>query len=195
MDATNGLTIGATAVLVAIGLASLVGGLYMFLKARSLDRRCTAEVSGTIVAILDEGFKKREKSKKREPKEEEVVAANEAIAAKKRAYNAKKRMRAQSEVDATASTWRPIVRYAVDGEEFEVRAVRGVSQNRFKVGQPCAVHYDPAKPSYHWLAIDGMPRTFGIMLMVCGAILVVMGFGCLYLIPELGRLSGQAFGV
>ena len=108
MDATSSVTIGVTVVVCLLGLTSLIGGLYTFLRSKYLDRVCTATATGRIVDIVDEDFGKKRKRAARVKAEENenVVAANEAIAKKKRAYNAKKRSQAQAAADATVATWR-----------------------------------------------------------------------------------------
>lgn len=191
MDATGSITLIASAVVCLIGLTALIGGLYTFVHAKYLERRCTEEVTGTIVAILDEGFKKK---KTLQPEDEHVVAANEQIAEKKRAYQAKKRSEAQAAADATLSTWRPVVSYCADGTTFEGRAVRGVTQNRCKVGEKTVVHYDPTRPGKtRWFAIDGLPTGMGVTLMVCGAVLIGIGIACWFVLPELGQMSNEVF--
>lgn len=199
MDATESVTFGATAFLVLLGVASLLGGIYLFVKALRRDRRCTASASGSIIRMVDEDFassKKRraeQEAKRAREEAEAVVAANEAIAAKKRAYNAKKRARAQAEADAAAATWFAVVAYAVDGATLEARATRGTTKNRYKVGQPCEVHYDPDKPAYCWLQIDGLPKTFGVILMACGVGLMLLGLVCYYILPYIANLSSGAY--
>lgn len=191
MDATVNATLIITTLVCLLGLTAIIGGLYTFLHATYLKRRCTQQTSGTITAILDEGFKKRRSS---HAKEKPVVAANEQIAAKKRAYTAKKRSEAQAAADATLSTWRPLVSYLVEGATYEGRAARGVTQNRFKVGEKTVVHYDPARPGKtRWFALDGLPTGMGVTLMICGAVLILIGVACWFVLPELGRMSGEVF--
>lgn len=192
MNATDTISLVASIVVGLLGLTSLVGGLYTFLHAKYLQRHCTAEAKGTIVALLDEGFKKKRAPTRKT--DDDVVAANEQIAAKKRAYNAKKRSEAQAAADATLSTWRPLVSYTVDGRTYEVKAARGVTQNQFKVGQATQVHYSPGNPGRtHWFQIDGLPTGMGVTLMVCGAVLIGIGAACWFVLPELGLMSAEVF--
>lgn len=190
--AADNITWGATLFSCTLGLAALLGGLYLILRSRVLERRCTGVAQGVVVDIRDESFGKgsRGASAKREAEEAPVIAANEAIAAKKRAYNARRRIEAEAQAQAAASTWRPIVRYEVAGEAFEVRATRGVSKGRFKVGQPCEVHYDPARPAFHWLQVDGLPGSFGTVICLCGAALVIIGVICWFMLPAIANLAG-----
>ena len=191
MDATSSVAFGATVFTWLLGLVALVGGLYTYLHAKYLERRCTQQTPGTITAILDEGFKKKRAPS---PDDEHVVAANEQIAAKQRAYKAKKRSEAQAAADATLSTWRPVVSYLVDGTPFEGRAVRGVTQKRFKVGEKTTVFYDPSRPGKtRWFAIDGLPTGMGITLMICGAALIGIGVACWFVLPELATMSNEVF--
>ena len=173
---SDGVAWGATAFACALGLAALVGGIYLVLRARFLDKHCTATAQGSVVDILDESFKgdARRAAKKlaRREKEadEQVIEANEAIAAKKRAYNAKRRRAAEEQARASASTWRPVVRY--------------------EVGDPCEVHYDPACPKRCWLQIDGLPGTFGTIICVCGVVLIGIGVACWFVLPAIANLAG-----
>ena len=193
---SDGVAWGATAFACALGLAALVGGIYLVLRARFLDKHCTATVQGSVVDILDESFKgdARRAAKKlaRREKEadEQVIEANEAIAAKKRAYNAKRRRAAEEQARASASTWRPVVRYEVAGVQVDARATRGVSRGRYKVGDPCEVHYDPACPKRCWLQIDGLPGTFGTIICVCGVVLIGIGVACWFVLPAIANLAG-----
>lgn len=192
-DATQSLTFGTTAFLVVLGIVALVGGLYLFVKALRREKRCTEVADGTITALVNEDFgAKRKKPSRAQKKEEDekVVAANEAIAAKKRAYNAKKREQARAEANASTATWRATVTYAVDGKTYEQRATRDVPQKRYKLGQPCKVHYDPNKPGYCWLQIDGLPKTFGVILMACGVGLMLLGLVFWYALPAIAQMSG-----
>ncbi len=186
MGDVDGTTMGATVFLTLLGLLFAAIGLYMVLRAWYLDRRCTETVRGQIVEIRDENLLKRSKKKQ---KEEPVVAANEAIAAKKRAYRAKKRRQAAAEMDAQVASWRPIVRFTVDDRTFDVRAACGTTQNRYKVGEACDVHYDPARPARHWLSIDGLPKSVGVMLAIGGAGLILIGIACWFVLPALNSLA------
>lgn len=188
MGDVDGTTMGATVFLTLLGLLFVAIGLYMVVRSRLLERRCTETARGEVVEMRDESFKFK-RSKKKEEKEP-VVAANEAIAEKKRAYRAKKRSQAAAEMDAQVASWRPVVRFTVGGREFEVRAARGTTKNRYKVGHPCDVHYDPAKPSRYWLAIDGLPKSVGVTLAIGGAGLIVIGVACWFVLPALNEMWG-----
>lgn len=191
MESAGGAALGAMLFCCVLGAAAVVGGLYLMLRSRLLESRCTAVAQGVIVDIVDEGFKEspRKAAKREKEADEQVVAANEAIAAKKRAYNARKRVEARAEAQAAASTWRPVVRYQAGDASFDARATRGVSKGRYKVGEPCDVHYDPDKPARRWLAIDGLPGTFGSMICLCGVALVAVGIVCWFLLPAIADLS------
>lgn len=191
MDATDTTYIGVSAVVCLLGLTAVIGGLWTFLRAKYLQRRCTAQVTGTITDIIDVDFGKRRKRSARAAKEaDDVVAANEQIAAKKRAYKAKKAREAQAAANAAAATWKPLVTYLVDGRSFEARATRGVPQKQFKVGQTTQVHYDPSRPGRtRWLQLDGLPIGMGITLMICGAVLIGMGVACRFVLPELAAMT------
>lgn len=194
MGSAGGAALGAFLFCCVLGVAAVAGGLYLMVRSRFLETRCTARAAGVIVDIVDEGFKESPRKAARRSKEadEQVVAANEAIAAKKRAYNARRRVEARAEAQAAASTWRPVVRYQAGGASFDARATRGVSKGRYKVGQPCEVHYDPSRPARRWLAIDGLPGTFGVMICLCGVALVGVGVACWFLLPAIADLSSAA---
>lgn len=187
------LTQIVTASLCLLGMGFAVGGLCMVVRSKSLERRCTEVAEGSIVEIRDESFggrfKKRAAAVGKREKEEPVVAANEAIAAKKRAYKEKKRRQAADDLAAGAATWRPVVRYEVDGRAFEQKATRATIKGHFKVGQDCTVRYDPRKPDYCWLSIDGLPGAIGAILSGGGALLVVMGVICWFVLPTLGQTA------
>lgn len=192
MGATNGVISGATAVICLFGLTSLIGGLYTFLRAKYLERTCTATAKGRIADIVDEDFDKKRKraAKVKSEEDDNVVASNEAIAAKKRAYNAKKRSQAQAQADATVATWRALVEYEVDGHTYQGRAARGVTQGHYKINQPVEVHYDPARPGkVRWYSIDGLPIGMGITLVICGVALFAIGAACWFVLPEVANLS------
>jgi len=194
MDATQGVTVIATGFCCILGLLSLVGGFYVYAHARNLERRCTAQVEGTGVDLVDEDFgKKRRRAKNLSEKDIEVMAANEEIAKKKRAYQLKKLNEQQLEADASAATWRPIVQYTVGGTLYEAKASRAVPYRRVKIGQATTVHYDPSRPEgIFWLQMDGLSKGLGTMLMICGAALLLLGLACWYVLPMLGNLSTGA---
>lgn len=192
MDATDGVTVGATLFICGMGLLALVAGAYNFLRALSLSRRCTGEAAGTVVDLVDEDFgKKRRRARALRPEDIEVLAANEAIAKKKRAYQFKKLTAEQAAADSKVATWRPLVTYTVSGVSYEVKAARAVVFRRDLVGSGTAVHYDPAKPGrVFWLELDGLPRSLGLMLLLCGAALVLVGAAVWFILPMLSSLSG-----
>lgn len=186
MEGVDASVIGTTVVLVLLGLAVAAGGLRLFVKAKAQARRCTAQVDGEIVDIVNG---RRQRGRTARGSEEEVVAANEAIAAKKRAYAAAKRREREEREAASLATWRPIVRYTVGETAFTVRAVRAVPRDRFKVGQLTAVHYDPADPSRQWFELDGLPKALGGLLMICGAAIAVVGVLCWFVLPALNQMG------
>lgn len=192
MDATDGVTVGATLFICGMGLLALVAGAYNFLHALRLSRRCTGDATGTVVDLVDEDFgKKRRRAKALRPEDIEVIAANEAIAKKKRAYQFKKLTAEQAAADSKVATWRPLVKYTVDGVAYEVKAVRAVVFRRDLVGSTTRVHYDPARPGrVFWLELDGLPKSLGLMLLLCGAALILVGVAVWFILPMLSSLSG-----
>ena len=53
MEGVDASVIGTTVVLVLLGLAVAAGGLRLFVKAKAQARRCTAQVDGEIVDIVN----------------------------------------------------------------------------------------------------------------------------------------------
>lgn len=194
MDATQGVTVVATGFCCILGVLALLGGFYNFVHARNLERRCTCQVQGTVVDLVDEDFgKKNRRAKNLTEKDIEVMAANEEIAKKKRAYQLKKLNEQQLEADASAATWRPVVQYTVNGVLYEAKASRAVPYKRVKIGQATTVHYDPARPEgIFWLQLDGLSKGLGVMLMACGGAMLLMGAACWTVLPMIGDLSTGA---
>ena len=135
-----------------------------------------------------------------------MLATNEAIAAKKRAYQKKRAARVRREADEALATWSVVVSWAPAPEAGGAQATDGAGRSataasesltlegrrkhrrsRFKEGQVLHVCYDPCDPSCAYIEEEGLPRTFGLTMMGCGAALVALGVVCWFALPALAQ--------
>ena len=204
MAGQQSIIVGITAVLCLFGTAILIYGALQVRRAATLARRCTHRAGATVVRMVDHASGRRRPRGRRD--EGRVLAANEAIAAKKRTYQKKRAARARREADEALATWSVVVNWApapgaggaqaTDGagrsataasEPLTLEGRRKHRRSRFKEGQALHVCYDPCDPSCAYIEEEGLPRTFGLTMMGCGAALVVLGVVCWFALPALAQ--------
>lgn len=175
-----------TFVLVALGVLVLAIGIAQIVRARRLERRCTAVAPATVIDLVDHPSGRIRRTKPR--RAEKVEAANEEIAAKKRAYQEKQRRAARQAADESLATWSVVVSWKnADAGTLRLEGSRKHRRTRFKVGQELHVCYDPADPTCAYLREEGLSGGVGLTMLGCGVALIVLGIVCWFLLPTMAQ--------
>ncbi len=133
-------------VIIVIGLIFVVSGIVMIFSGRDMEKRCSEEVEGNIIGIVED-----KKLPSGRPKEEGSY------------YDADK-------------VYYPVVEYQAGDETISKKYSVGDERIKYKVGQKITIKYNPNKTDEYLIKDDDGKNYVGIILIVIGAISILVGF-------------------